>query len=71
MSDNHHENLIQNSIHNPGLIDYDPSVTWNNRADIPERKFYSYVRLDIDDKKPLYYSSFDQHLFICIFTQVI
>jgi hypothetical protein len=40
MADNHHENLIQNSIRNPELIDYDRSVTWNNRADIPECKFY-------------------------------
>jgi hypothetical protein len=57
MSDNHHENLIQNSIHNPGLIDYDPSVTWNNRANIPECKFYQYVKLDIDEgkKEPFYY----------------
>lgn len=39
MADNRHENLIQNSIRNPRLIDYDLSVTWNNRADIPERKF--------------------------------
>ncbi|CAF4222241.1 unnamed protein product, partial [Rotaria sp. Silwood2] len=36
MSDNHHENLIHNSIRNPGLIDYDPSVLWNNHANIPE-----------------------------------
>ncbi|CAF0944400.1 unnamed protein product [Adineta steineri] len=35
-ADSHYENLIQNSIHNPGLIDYDASVTWNNRANIPE-----------------------------------
>jgi hypothetical protein len=54
MSDNHHENLIQNSIRNPGLIHYDPSATWNNHAYIPERKFYRYIRVDIDDKKPLY-----------------
>ena len=39
MVDNHHENLIQNSINNPRLIDSDRSVTWNNRADLPERKF--------------------------------
>ncbi|CAF3647499.1 unnamed protein product [Rotaria sordida] len=37
MADNHHENLIHNSIRNPGLIDYDPSVLWNNHANIPER----------------------------------
>ncbi|CAF1947203.1 unnamed protein product [Rotaria magnacalcarata] len=37
MADNHHENLIHNSIRNPELIDYDYSVTWNNRADVPER----------------------------------
>ncbi|CAF2152127.1 unnamed protein product [Rotaria magnacalcarata] len=36
MADNHHENLIHNSIRNPELIDYDYSVTWNNRADVPE-----------------------------------
>ncbi|CAF3511313.1 unnamed protein product [Rotaria sp. Silwood1] len=36
MADNHHENLIHNSIRNPGLIDYDPSVLWNNHANIPE-----------------------------------
>ncbi|CAF3883981.1 unnamed protein product [Rotaria sp. Silwood2] len=37
VSDNRRENLIQNCIHNPSLIDYDPSVGWNNRAAIPER----------------------------------
>ncbi|CAF4570861.1 unnamed protein product [Rotaria sp. Silwood1] len=36
VSDNRRENLIQNCIHNPSLIDYDPSVGWNNRAAIPE-----------------------------------
>ncbi|CAF3881254.1 unnamed protein product, partial [Rotaria sordida] len=36
VSDNHRENLIQNCIHNPSLVDYDPSVGWNNRAAIPE-----------------------------------
>ncbi|CAF3384749.1 unnamed protein product [Rotaria socialis] len=40
MADNHHENLIHNAIRNPKLIDYDYSVTWNNRADVPERKLY-------------------------------
>ena len=54
MTDNHHENLIQNSIRNPRLIDYDESVTWNNRANISECKFHRYERLDIDDKKPIY-----------------
>lgn len=39
MSDNQHENLIHSSILNPGLIDYDRSVTWNNRAHILESKF--------------------------------
>ena len=66
MVDNHHENLIQNSIYNPGLIDYDPSVTWNNRADIPERK----LRLDIDDKKPFicaFFRSTSIHIFAQVF----
>lgn len=39
MVDNHHENLIRNSLRKPGLIVYDRGVTWNIRADLPERKF--------------------------------
>jgi hypothetical protein len=42
VSDNRRENLIQNCIRNPSLVDYDPSVGWNNRAAIPERKLYCY-----------------------------
>jgi hypothetical protein len=67
MADNQHENLIQNSIRNPGLIDSDPSVTWNNRANIPECKFYQYVRLDIDEKKPVFVPSLfsnDKYLYL-------
>lgn len=38
MADNRHENLIHSSINDSRLIDYDYSVTWNNRADVPESK---------------------------------
>lgn len=37
-ADNRQENLIQNCIRNPTTVEYDPSVGWNNRAAIPERK---------------------------------
>lgn len=41
IADQRRENVIQNCIRNPSLIDYDPSVGWNNRAAIPERKIIS------------------------------
>jgi hypothetical protein len=39
MADNRRENLIQNCVRNPSLVEYDPSVGWNNRAAIPERMY--------------------------------
>ncbi|CAF2066583.1 unnamed protein product [Rotaria magnacalcarata] len=36
VADNRRENLIQSCIRNPSLVDYDPSIVWNNRAAIPE-----------------------------------
>lgn len=69
MADNHHENLIHNSIRNPGLIDYDSSVTWNNRANIIERKLFYDIKKQHDALKSVFAFAFSIHNSI-IFTQV-